>query len=162
MNEIVLVALVLCAGATTSDAKAPRTTAPHTSEPVPPPPAAQQLRISAQVDKTHADVGDRVTLTITLTGPFMEAQLQPMQLPDELRVIAQRQASQVSMQLGHVERSMSLVYLLAPQAPGKFPLGPFHVNYQGQTASTEPITIDVAKPALPPNLQKQPQPRYYL
>ena len=114
---------------------------------------AQNVRISAQVDKTTVDLGTQLTLTITVEGDVAEASLQPVQLPDIFQVVAQSRASNLSLEPGGIKRSVSLIYVLAPQEPGAFTLGPFTVVHHGKPLLTDPIEITVTKPVLPPRLQ---------
>ena len=108
------------------------------------------ITISAQVDKTAVEVGDRVTLTITVDGDLTNVNMQDFNLSDGLRIVAQSRASNVSMGGGEVKRSVSLTYVLLAQEPGTFQLGPFKLVHQGQSVLTEPIEIVVKKPVVPP------------
>ena len=118
------------------------------------------ITISAQVDKTAVEVGDRVTLTITVDGELTNVNMQDFNLSDGLRIVAQSRASNVSVGGGEVKRSVSLTYVLLAQEPGTFQLGPFKLVHQGQSVLTEPIEIVVKKPVVPPT-QKDTQ-RYTL
>jgi hypothetical protein len=118
------------------------------------------LQISAQVDRATVDVGDRLTLTITIEGDFAKAELQPFEFPKALEVVAQSRASNVSLRLGDVKRSVSLVYVLRAQEAGTFQLGPFEAVHRGKPIVTDPIQIVVNKPLLPP--QQQEHQRYTL
>ena len=108
------------------------------------------ITISAQVDKTAVEVGDRVTLTITVDGDLTNVNMQDFNLSDGLRIVAQSRASNVSVGGGEVKRSVSLTYVLLAQEPGTFQLGPFKLVHQGQSVLTEPIEIVVKKPVVPP------------
>lgn len=114
---------------------------------------AQHVRISAQVDKTTVDVGAQVTLTITIEGDFAKVTLQPFEFPEVFQVVAQSRASNLSLEAGGIKRSISLIYVLAPQEPGTFQLGPFKVVHHGEPLLTDPIEVTVSKPVLPPHLQ---------
>jgi len=115
------------------------------------------LRIAAQVDRTTLDVGGRLTLTLIIEGNFSKGQLQPPEFPKAFQVIAQSRASNVSVQMGKVSRSVSLVYVLLAQEAGTFQLGPFTAIRQGQSTRTDPIDIVVNKPILPPQLKESPR-----
>lgn len=119
-----------------------------------------ELSISATVDTATVDVGGSVTLTITIEGKAEQAGLEPFDFPEALRVIAQRRASNVSIRLGRIHRSTSLVYVLAAKAPGTVQLGPFRLTHRGRSVQTDPIEITVNKPTLPPHTEKRP--RYVL
>ena len=116
---------------------------------------AQDLTFSAKADKTTADLGEPITLTLTLTGDITGVELPQMQLPEGWAVAAQSQSTNFSIRAGATERSMNVVYVLIPQQAGTFQLGPFKVTRRKQEFQTEPIDVTVRKPALPPS-QRQP------
>ena len=116
---------------------------------------AGELRISAAVDKTTVNVGEPLTLTLTVSGDIAGAKLRPPQWPEGFTVAAQSQQTNFSINAGVTERSTGLVYVLVAQKAGAFKLGPFTVVREQQTLDTEPIDVTVEKSALPPNLQPQ-------
>jgi uncharacterized protein (DUF58 family) len=117
--------------------------------------AAQDLRIDAQVDKTTVEVGQPVTLTISLSGDLSGVQLPPPQFPEGLIVAAQSQSTSIAFRAGVQERATGLVFVLVPQRDGTFTLGPFPVTHGKQMLETPVITLTVSKSALPPNLRRQ-------
>lgn len=124
---------------------------------------AQDLQINAQVDKTAVEIGQPVTLTISLSGELSGIELPPPQFPEGLAVAARSQSTSLAIRGGVPERSTSLVYVLVPQQAGTFTLGPFSVTHGKQTLETPLITLTVTKSALPPSLRRQPDgPRYSL
>ena len=119
------------------------------------------IHISAQVDKTTVEVGVPVTLTITIEGAELShAKFQPFELPKPLRVVGQSQVSQTVVQGGQSKQATSLVYGIVGLEAGTFKFGPFQVLYQGKPTSSEPVTLVVKKPVLPP--QSAQGPRYNL
>lgn len=116
---------------------------------------AQDLKFSAQVDKTAADVGEPVTLTLTLAGDTADATLRPLNLPEGLVIAAQSQQSNFTIHAGAMERAVSLVYVLVPQKAGTFTLGPFIVEHRKKEFQTAPVEVTVKKSALPPTLKPQ-------
>ena len=123
--------------------------------------SAEGLSFSAETDKTSISLGSALTLTLTARGDLQGATVNRPDFPDGLLVVARSQASNFSMRGGLLERSTSLVYVLAPQRPGTFRIGPFTLQHHGKTYTTAPIDIVVSRPALPPNL-KPNEDRYYL
>ena len=130
--SILLLAFMACAGAT---------------QPAPP-----SLSFSAKVDKTSVNVGDPLILTITLGGDISGVEIPVFEFPEGLTVASRSQSSNFSIRLGTVERSLTLAYVLIPQQGGTFQLGPFQITQKNQKFSTEPITVTVEKPAIPPRL----------
>lgn len=122
---------------------------------------AQDLTVTAKVDKTDVEVGEPISLTLTLSGDVSGVSLPPIQLPEHVAVAGRSQATNFSFRSGAMERSVSVLYVLIPQRAGTLQLGPFHVTHQDRTLKTEPIEITVKKPALPPRL-RQPAERFYL
>ena len=111
------------------------------------------LSISVSVDKTTVTAGMPVTLTLTVSGDLSGAQLPVPSFPDGFQVAATSQATNVSVRLGALERSMSLAYVLVPTREGTFQLGPFSIKQKNKTTSTEPISVTVEKSPLPPTLK---------
>lgn len=134
-NGRVLCAVILCALTASAEAA-----------------AAPQVAIQAQVDKAAVELGQAVTLTITVEGEVSGATLKPPQFPKALAVVAQSRSTNVSLQAGSVRRSVSLVFVLQPVETGTFKLGPFELQQGKETAQTEPIELTVKRPILPPNL----------
>lgn len=115
--------------------------------------AAEELTFSAKVDKTSVKIGEPIQLTITLSGDVAGIELPAFQFPDGFSVEARSQSTNFTLRSGATERSVSLAYVLIPQQGGTFQLGPFYIEHNGTTVPTEPITITVEKPALPPTLK---------
>ncbi len=116
---------------------------------------AQDLNVSAEVDKTTVNAGEPVTLTLTLSGDLTDLKLPPPTFPQEFSVGGQSQSTNFSMRAGAVERSMRLTFVLIPQREGKFTLGPFTVEHHKKEFQTAAIEITVKKGALPPKPQPQ-------
>lgn len=149
--------LLLCLSAAAASASAePAPTAP----PGAPAPPVSDLKFSAHVDRTEVDAGSQFTLTLSLEGKLQGAELQPIEFPKGFIALAQSQASNVSVRAGLVTKALSLTYVLVAQEPGTFQLGPFQVVQNGQPVLTDPITVTVKQPVLPPGLQ--PQQRFTL
>lgn len=115
----------------------------------------QDVAFSSTVDKTAVQVGDPITLTITLSGDASGVELPPPEFPEGFVVTGQSHTTNVSFRSGVAERVVSLVYVLVPQQPGTFKVGPFRFTRRGQEVSTEPIEITVTKRPSPPTLKPQ-------
>ena len=134
--------------------------APASASAAPSAPAASDLKFSAHVDRTDMEAGTQFALTLALEGQFQGAELQPIEFPKGFIALAQSQASNVSVRAGLVTKAMTLTYLLVAQEPGTFQLGPFQLIHNGRPVLTDPITVTIKKPVLPPGLQ--PQQRFTL
>lgn len=121
---------------------------------------AQDLSLSAQVDKTSMRVGEPFTLTVTLTGEFTGVQLPAFAFPEGLVAVGRSQSTRLTMHAGAMERSMSLSVTLVARRPGMFQLGPFTIQHRRQVLQTEPIEITVGAAA--PRLKTPPGGRFTL
>ena len=137
-------ALVIACAATAATVAAAEAPAPH------------DVQINAQVDKTAVELGQTVTLTITLAGDLAGIELPPPQFPEGIAVAARSQSTSIAIRAGRQERSTGLQYVLVPQQAGTFTLGPFSVTHGKETLETPSITLTVTKSALPPGLRRQP------
>lgn len=115
--------------------------------------AAEEFKISAQVDRTTLTIGESLTLTITMEGDLAKATIDPVKFPNGWEVLAQSRASNISLRLGNASRSTSLVYVLRAGEPGTFDIGPFQVHHRGKAFLTDAIEVVVSKPAVPPTLK---------
>ena len=115
--------------------------------------AAQGLVFSATLDKTTANLGDPVTLTLTLSGDVAEVELPTPRFPEGIAVVSRSQSTQFSIRRGTVERSIALRYVLVPQQAGTIRLGPFTVVHRRKEVKTEHLEITVKQPNLPPRLR---------
>ena len=113
---------------------------------------AQDTSFSAAIDKTTVHAGEPATLTLTLSGDIGGIEVPVLEFPEGFTVASRSQSSSFSIRLGTIDRSLTLTYLLLPQQAGTFQLGPFQITHKGQTFSTEPLTVTVEKPAIPPHL----------
>ena len=123
--------------------------------------AAEDIGVSAKIDKTTAQVREPITLSVTLTGDIAGTELLPPQLPEGIIFVGRSQATNVSLHAGTAEQSSTITYLLVPQRPGTFSLGPFSFRHRGKLYQTDPIEITVKKAVLPPTRQA-PSERYTL
>jgi len=111
---------------------------------------AQDVSFSATVDKTTVTVGQPLTLTLTLSGDASGLRVPTPELPEGVIIMAQGQATNVSIRAGAAERATRLTYVLVAQQAGTFRLGPFDVLHQKRKLTTDAIEITVTKPAAPP------------
>lgn len=114
--------------------------------------AAQELTVSAKLDKTSAEIGEPVNLTLTLSGDLTDAQLVRPTWPQGIAVAASSQSSNFSIRNGVVDRSTAVLFVLVPQQAGTFQVGPFTIQQHDRTIKTDSIELTVKKPALPPRL----------
>ena len=114
---------------------------------------ADTLAVSAKVDKTVVDLGNPMNLTITINGDTAKVQIPAPSFPEGFEIIGRSQSTNFSIRGSSIERSMGLNFVLLPQRPGTFQLGPFKIQRDKTVFQTEPIEITVKKSVLPPKLQ---------
>lgn len=116
---------------------------------------AEELQFTATVDKTQVTLGQPLTLTLMVSGNLGEIDPPMLQLPEGFAVAASSQSTSFAIRAGVAERTVALTYVLVPRQPGTFTLGPFQVQRDGDgdPLRTEPITVTVIKPAVPPGLR---------
>jgi hypothetical protein len=110
-------------------------------------PAAGQLSVTAEVNKTQVGLDDQVVLAVTVSGP--QASLPDPQLPalSNFSVYSSGRSQNISFVNGRVSSSITHTFVLVPRAVGKGLIPPINVSVQGASARTEPIEIQVTPPA---------------
>lgn len=110
-------------------------------------PAAGQLSVTAEVNKTQVGLDDQVVLAVTVSGP--QASLPDPQLPalSNFSVYSSGRSQNISFVNGRVSSSITHTFVLVPRAVGKGLIPPIAVSAQGTSAQTEPIEIQVVPPA---------------
>lgn len=107
---------------------------------------AQNVSVSATVDKNNLSLEDALKLSIIIKGT---QNIPPPELPSlpDFRVTSAGTSS--STQYINTQRSVSIThnFRLTPMNTGTFVIGPVRVRANGKTYSTQPITIEVQKPS---------------
>ncbi len=114
--------------------------------------AADDITVTARVDRETVSVNGAVTLTITVEGT-MRSVPQPTLPPLEtdFTVRSRGSSSNFSMANGRVSVSKSWTFALYPKKTGTFTVGAAEIEFGGATYSTDPIEIEV--------VEGQPAPR---
>lgn len=118
--------------------------------------SAQDIDLSANVDRNNIGLGESITLTIRLSGG-MRSIPRPT-LPDlsDFDVYSSGTSSSLVMGTGGITNQASYSYSLVPRKVGTFTIQPVTVNVGGKTYSTQPIQITVLQSA--PNQPAQQTP----
>jgi tetratricopeptide (TPR) repeat protein len=108
--------------------------------------ASAQIEVHATVEPPSATVGQRITLTVEVTG---SRQATAPQIDFGAAFDAQHigPTSQFSSVNGRVSTSVSHRYLLVPKLAGRYELGPFEVQVSGNVHASNKVTVDVGAPA---------------
>lgn len=105
--------------------------------------AAEDLAVSAQVDKTELAQGEALNYSITIAGPTQEEPKVNLGAVKGFHVVSSGQSHQLSVRAGQIQRSVLLSYLLTPLESGVHTLGPVKVTYRGKVYETQPIEVKV-------------------
>ena len=122
--------------------------------------AADDLSLTASVDRTRVGTEDQLTLTVSASGSGFESLPEP-ELPalDNFDVLGSHQSSssQFSIINGQVSstKTIDFIYYLSPQRAGTYKIGSTKLTYKGKTFTTEPIEVEVVAGTV----QQRRQPR---
>ena len=111
--------------------------------------AAEEISISAQVDKSEVRQGETLTFGITLTGLDQETPKIRMGLLEGFKVVSTGQSQQVQVQAGKVSQAMTVTYTLLALEVGDRTLGPVQVEVQGKKLETRPVKVKVLPESAP-------------
>jgi len=107
------------------------------------PALADDVSVSASLDRTVAQVGNEVTLTVTIQGKFrrsVDPELPPL---GEFDLYSGGTSQNFSMTNGRVQSSISYRYILVPKSEGKFEIGPIKFTVSNREYATKPIQLEV-------------------
>jgi hypothetical protein len=119
-------------------------------------PAAAQLRVTAEVDKTVVALDDQVVLTVSVSGP--QASLPEPRLPQlpNFSVYSSGKNQSISIVNGRMSGSAVYTFVLVPRAVGRGLIGPITVSQDNVAAQSEPLEVQVSPPGA---RAQQPQQR---
>ena len=125
---------------------------------------ADDLSLTATVDRTRVGLEDQLTLTISASGSGFESLPEP-ELPalDNFDVLGTHQSSssQFSIVNGKVSSSKTIdfMYYLSPRQAGTWKIGSAKLKYRGKTYTTEPIQVEVVTGTVQQRSQQTHRPR---
>lgn len=106
---------------------------------------AEDIRMSASVNKTSVPLNEAFQLTISISGDSKT-------LPDfsaptlqDFNTYASSQSKNFSIINGNITNTVSYIYTLGPKKTGEYEIPAFKLSYKGQTYGTDPIKITVEK-----------------
>lgn len=104
---------------------------------------ADEMKVTARVDKTRVEMGSLVRYTIGIHGAFDTEQPQLSPLEGFSIGFGPNISTQTSIMNNVVSIFRGYTYGLAPQKLGKFTIGPAMLKYKGKTYKSNSITIEV-------------------
>ncbi|UCE65055.1 MAG: protein BatD [Candidatus Zixiibacteriota bacterium] len=101
------------------------------------------LSISSSVDRDVVELGDPVTLSVSISGEGGSAP-DPV-LPDlsDFEVYSSGKNTSISIVNGRFSSTLELSYVLVPKKMGNLTIGPIRVKERNITVSSDPIRIEV-------------------
>ena len=105
---------------------------------------AQEMPITAEVDRTSVSIDEVFTLTVTVTG---SSGLPTPAVWDfsgvDVNILSKSTASQLNIRSNQTSAKIVIHYRLQPTDSGTLIIGPITIVIDGQAHSTEPITVEV-------------------
>ena len=110
---------------------------------------AQSSPITAEVDRTILSTKEQLTLTVTVTGEFLDIPSPDLSQLTDFVVVNSSTSTQVSIINGDLTTQGVFVYRLQPLREGGLVINPISINIDGQVYQTEPIDIRVIAGSVP-------------
>jgi BatD DUF11 like domain len=108
--------------------------------------------VSASLDRTSAQVGDNVVLTVVARGAIKSVpDVTLTSLEPDFDVYSVGQSTNVSIVNGQMTTETSRQFVLIPKHPGKFTIGPLPVRLGNDLMQTDPLPLTVSAGAPPPS-----------
>lgn len=101
--------------------------------------------LTAQVDRTELSTDEMLTLTVSLNAAVLSAPRPSLPSLEGFQVVGSSSSSQISMVNGNVSSQILYLYRLQPYQTGNLVIEPIQVTLNGQTFSTEPISVHVTQ-----------------
>ena len=112
---------------------------------------AQEISISADVDKQEIILDDQIILNIVVSGNVSNIPQPTIPSLDGFTAYSSGRSQNISIINNQITSSVSFNYILVPNDVGEYALGPFSIDYKGSTYSADAIDIKV----LPRSAQSQ-------
>lgn len=109
---------------------------------------AAAIAITATADKTEATLDDYIVLQVAVEGTREEPSLPEM---SAFNVQSRGTSSQMTIVNGKISSKLEYTYILYPQKPGSFRIGPFTLRDGSRTVSSNQITLTISQ--APPQQQ---------
>ena len=104
---------------------------------------ADEIRVRAEVDRTHATLDEQIQLQVIIEGRLRSVE-EPERPPfDDFDLYSNGRSQNMQIVNGDVSASNIFSYVLVPKREGKFTIGAFTVHAGGKDLKTEPIAITV-------------------
>ena len=126
---------------------------------------ADDISISADVDRQEISLDEQVTLTVTVSGSISNVPQPQVPSLEGFTAYSSGRSQNISIINDQASSSVTFTYILLPSDVGEYRLGPFSIDYKGNTYSADPIDIKVtqksgAKPSTPSYTYSQDDKEY--
>ncbi|MCI0330310.1 MAG: BatD family protein [candidate division Zixibacteria bacterium] len=115
----------------------------------------QGLNFSAAVDKDRLEIGDQLTLTLTVTGNVQKIPEPKVKNVGDFALYASGRSQNITFVNGVVTSTTQFNFVLVPKKAGTFTVGPAELEIGGKLLQTSPISVTVLPSGSAP---KQPAP----
>jgi hypothetical protein len=105
--------------------------------------ARAQSPITARVDRTRLAIDEQVTLTVTVTGDFLNIPNPDLSSLQDFVVVSSSTSTQVSIVNGQMSSQKIFIYRLQPLNVGALIIGSLSLNVGGKIHQTDPIGVEV-------------------
>ncbi|MEK6645172.1 MAG: BatD family protein [Candidatus Firestonebacteria bacterium] len=106
---------------------------------------AQNISISASIDKNILSMDEQLMLQVTVSGDASSLSQPNIPSTPGFAVYSSGRSQSISIVNGKISSSVVFNYILAPNAPGKYTIGAITLTHKNQTYKTDPINIEVTK-----------------
>lgn len=104
---------------------------------------AQEISLTATVDRNSLTVNDRLQLTLTIHGTQDTAPPSFPNIDGFTLLFGPKISAETYIHNGVISVIKGYTYVLQPAAKGKFTIGPSTVEYKGKVYSSSPLTVEV-------------------
>lgn len=130
---------------------------------------ADDVRVTASLDKRSAQVGEELHLTLRVTGQSMNLQAPRLPQLDGFETYYTGRASRITLVNGISSSNVEFSYVLIPKQAGRFTIGPVEIPAGSQVLRTEPMNVEIlggqapvpSAPSAPAPVAARPQSQQY-
>lgn len=101
------------------------------------------LSVSARVDKSQVEQGEKLVFEVEVSGSFREAPKVRISGFGGFKVASSGQSQNIQINSGGMVHSLVLTYTLLPLKTGNLTIDPVAVEYQGKKYETKPVEVKV-------------------
>ncbi len=116
---------------------------------------AQEINLTAAVDRNVVSQDETITLTITVSGNIAKIPKPKLPKLDDFDIYSKGTSRSFSFVNRKISSATNYTYSIVPKKTGKFTIGSCEITVKGNTFKTEPIEIEVVGGAAKPRGTEQ-------